>query len=138
MARKVLVLLAEGFEEVETVTPIDYLRRAGIDVTITAIGNDLTVKGSRGVSFVADKTFADFTIQSATLSADVWDAVILPGGLNGANNLAACKKPAPCLRRCSLPENTSARFAPPRLSYLPLLASSPEKSIPATRAWKKK
>jgi 4-methyl-5(b-hydroxyethyl)-thiazole monophosphate biosynthesis len=101
MARKVLVLLAEGFEEVETVTPIDYLRRAGIEVTVTAIGDSLTVKGSRGVSFVADKTFADFTVQSAVLSADVWDAVVIPGGLNGANNLAACKKTGALLKAMS-------------------------------------
>ena len=85
MIKKVIVLLAEGFEEVEAITPIDYLRRAGIEVTVAAIGNGLTVKGTRGVS-----VNADMSLREAGTSS--FDAVVIPGGMPGAANLAASKE----------------------------------------------
>jgi 4-methyl-5(b-hydroxyethyl)-thiazole monophosphate biosynthesis len=84
MAKKALVLLAEGFEEVETVTPITYLRRAEIEVTVAVAGENLTVKGARGIEMNGDTTLAE-------AGSAGWDAVIVPGGLNGAKNLAACE-----------------------------------------------
>ena len=84
MPKKAIVLLAEGFEEVEAVTPIDYLRRAGVEVTTAAVSIIMTVKGSRGVKVDADTELA--TIDSGSAN---WDAVILPGGANGAANIAA-------------------------------------------------
>jgi 4-methyl-5(b-hydroxyethyl)-thiazole monophosphate biosynthesis len=91
MTKKALVLLAEGFEEVETVTPITYLRRAEIEVTVAAIGENLTVKGARRIQMNADTT-----LEKAANAG--WDAVIIPGGLNGANNLAACGKTGTLLK----------------------------------------
>jgi 4-methyl-5(b-hydroxyethyl)-thiazole monophosphate biosynthesis len=82
---KALVLLAEGFEEVEAITPIDYLRRAGVEVTVAAITENLTVKGA----WTGLKVLADTTLSKAT---GEWDAVILPGGMPGASNLAASKE----------------------------------------------
>jgi 4-methyl-5(b-hydroxyethyl)-thiazole monophosphate biosynthesis len=89
MSKNVVALLAEGFEEVEAVTPIDYLRRAGIDVTIAAIGTaaaggNLSVKGARGITLNADAVLKN-------LKQD-WDAVIIPGGMPGATNIAASKE----------------------------------------------
>jgi len=92
MSKKALVLLAEGFEEVETVTPITYLRRAGVEVTTAAIGESLTVKGARGIQVLADTT-----LEKAS-GADVWDAVIVPGGMSGAANLAACERTGALLK----------------------------------------
>jgi 4-methyl-5(b-hydroxyethyl)-thiazole monophosphate biosynthesis len=102
MIKKVIVLLAEGFEEVEAVTPIDYLRRAGIEVITAAIGKDRIVTGSHGIALTADllleeltaKTGADAVPASLETSAfpdasALYDAVLIPGGMNGANNLAA-------------------------------------------------
>jgi 4-methyl-5(b-hydroxyethyl)-thiazole monophosphate biosynthesis len=86
MAKNVIVLLAEGFEEVEAITPIDYLRRAGITVTIAAIGNNLSVKGARGITVNADAALKDLK--------QPWDAVIIPGGMPGATNIAASTEAA--------------------------------------------
>ena len=88
MAKKVIVLLAEGFEEVEAVTPIDYLRRAGIEVTVAAIGTSLAVKGARGITVNADTSLHELARQNQATAAS-WDAVVLPGGMPGSTNLAA-------------------------------------------------
>jgi 4-methyl-5(b-hydroxyethyl)-thiazole monophosphate biosynthesis len=87
MAKKALIFLAEGFEEVEAVTPIDYLRRAGVEVTIAALGGEI-VTGSHGIPVKADTTLGDLAKQGGAVPA-CWDAVVLPGGLPGADNLAA-------------------------------------------------
>jgi 4-methyl-5(b-hydroxyethyl)-thiazole monophosphate biosynthesis len=91
MEKKVLVFLAAGFEEVEAVTPIDYLRRAGIAVLIAAIGRETAVKGAHGISFTADTTIAELE-KKGGLDAEAWDGVFVPGGMPGASNLAACKE----------------------------------------------
>ncbi|WP_455199269.1 DJ-1 family glyoxalase III [Kaarinaea lacus] len=78
MAR-VLVPLAQGCEELEAVTIIDLLRRAGIEV-ITAGLDDQPIKASRGVMLVADTTLDE------ALELD-YDLVALPGGLPGADYL---------------------------------------------------
>jgi len=94
MAKKAIVLLAEGFEEVEAVTPIDYLRRAGVEVTIVAISFIMTVKGAQGIKVDADTTLAGIDDDET----DSWDAVIIPGGSNGAANLAASNQTGALLK----------------------------------------
>jgi protein deglycase len=74
------VLLADGFEEVEAMTPIDYLRRAGIEVTSVGVAAK-TVAGARGIRVEADAG-------PEGLSRD-YDCVIAPGGGKGSANLAA-------------------------------------------------
>jgi 4-methyl-5(b-hydroxyethyl)-thiazole monophosphate biosynthesis len=91
MPKKAIVLLAGGFEEVEAITPVDYLRRSGIEVTTAAIGGNLTVKGARGVPVNADTTLGELAKQGKAAAAS-WDAVILPGGMPGATNLAASQE----------------------------------------------
>ena len=91
MTKNVIILLAEGFEEIEAVTPIDYLRRAGIEVTIAAIGSSLAVKGARNISLNADTTLRELASKGKT-GAAFWDAVIIPGGMTGAINLAASQE----------------------------------------------
>lgn len=88
MAKRVLEFAAEGFEEVEAVTPADYLRRAGIEVVIAAVGANRTVKSSWGLSLVADTTLAELASQGA-LDASSWDGLLIPGGMPGASNIAA-------------------------------------------------
>ncbi len=73
------VLLADGFEEIEAVTVLDVLRRAGIHVQAVSLRGK-RVKGSHGITVVADTTVREAARQQ-------WDAVVLPGGLPGAENL---------------------------------------------------
>lgn len=70
----VLVLLPEGFEEVEALTPVDLWRRAGWTVTTAAIGESMHVTGRSGITIHADTTFA------AVPDEAEFDAVFLPGG----------------------------------------------------------
>ena len=87
--KRAIVLLADGFEDVEAVTPIDYLKRAGIDVTAASISGSLTVTSKWGcIKITADATLADLLKQGGIN----WDAVILPGGMPGAVNLASSEE----------------------------------------------
>lgn len=78
---KVLVLLAQGCEEIEAVTIIDILRRAGINVTSAGL-DDLPVLGSHNVMLSADTTLDLAQHQE-------FDMIVLPGGLPGTDNLRA-------------------------------------------------
>lgn len=78
---KVLVFLAEGFEEVEALTTVDYLRRADIGVDTVSITEDKTVKGAHDIIVTADKTISDLK------SVDGYNGVVIPGGMPGATNL---------------------------------------------------
>jgi 4-methyl-5(b-hydroxyethyl)-thiazole monophosphate biosynthesis len=80
--KKACVILAEGFEEVEAITPIDYLRRAGVEVTVLGVGG-LSIRGGHGLVVSADRPLS----QSDALVD--WDAVVVPGGGEGAKNIAA-------------------------------------------------
>ena len=75
----VLVPLAQGCEELEAVTIIDLLRRAGITV-VTAGLDKASVKASRGVMLIPDTTLDEAIKQS-------FDMIVLPGGLPGADHL---------------------------------------------------
>jgi 4-methyl-5(b-hydroxyethyl)-thiazole monophosphate biosynthesis len=77
------LLLANGFEEVEALTPADYLRRAGIDVKLVSVSGGRNVTGSHGITVVADMLIGDVVDISSE------DGVILPGGMPGSSNLAA-------------------------------------------------
>lgn len=75
--KKVCVLLAEGFEEIEALTVADIMRRADVTCDLVSIG-DKTVKSSHGVTVEADKIFDELM---------EYDLVVLPGGMPGAANL---------------------------------------------------
>jgi 4-methyl-5(b-hydroxyethyl)-thiazole monophosphate biosynthesis len=83
MAR-VLVPLADGFEEIEAVTIVDVLRRAGIEVVLAALEGD-TALGSHGI-----RVSADCPLESVVGSE--FDAVVLPGGQPGSNHLSADRR----------------------------------------------
>jgi len=83
---KVAVVLADGFEEIEALSVVDILRRAEIDARMVSIadvadGADIKVRGTHGISVIADDKIANISD---------YDAIVLPGGLPGADNLMAC------------------------------------------------
>lgn len=79
MSKKVLVPIAPGSEEMEAITIIDMMVRAGYNVVVASADYDgkLTMKASRGVTLTADCKLVD-------IADDEFDAVILPGGVGGA------------------------------------------------------
>lgn len=92
MPKTALVILAEGFEEVEAIAPVDLLRRSGVRVTLAGV-NSLIVKSSRNIGVQADVMLKDIQ--------DLPDAVILPGGLPGATNLAKSEEVATLVKKMS-------------------------------------
>lgn len=81
MVPSVLVILAEGFEEVEAITPIDLLRRSGAMVVVAGL-DDMMVKGSHGLVVGCDRLLSE-------CMDEVFDCVVLPGGGKGSQNLAS-------------------------------------------------
>jgi 4-methyl-5(b-hydroxyethyl)-thiazole monophosphate biosynthesis len=85
MTQRVLCLLTDGFEEIETVTPIDLLRRAGVEVTLAAL-DSTEVTGRSGIRLLADALLGD-------VLPDHHDLLFLPGG-PGVVHLRADGRPA--------------------------------------------
>lgn len=80
--KTVYIFLAEGFEEIEAVTPLDLLRRVGIEAKFVSIDQSLQVKGAHNIFYTADIMFHE-------AAADMADGIILPGGMPGTLNLLA-------------------------------------------------
>lgn len=76
----VALLLADGFEEIEALTPVDILRRAGIEVVTYSVNGDLCVCGTHNIMVDADDVIENIHYEKI-------DCVILPGGMPGADNL---------------------------------------------------
>ena len=91
---KIMVLLAEGFEEVEFVTIVDILRRAGVAVTVVGLKSD-PIDGSHGI-----KVMPDTSVDS--ISGDQFDGVVLPGGYPGFVNLGDDERVLKLVREMSL------------------------------------
>lgn len=78
---KVYEFLANGFEDIEALAPVDILRRGGVEVKTVSISDSLMVESANGVTMKADLLFTE--------TADFMDAdmLLLPGGMPGAANL---------------------------------------------------
>lgn len=83
--RDLLILLADGFEDIEALTVADYLRRADLDVDLVSISDNNVVKSAHGVKVLADKTFIEINFED-------YKGLYIPGGLPGATNLAKDEK----------------------------------------------
>ena len=81
MAKKVCVFLADGFEEIEGLTVVDLLRRAGIEVTTVSITGQELIHGAHQIDVRADKVLE--TIETY----DDYDMLVLPGGMPGTLHL---------------------------------------------------
>ena len=136
--------MAHGSEEIETVSIVDTLRRAGAHVTLATVEPELTVKCSRGVQLVADASLE-------SVADEEWDAVALPGGMPGSERLrdslalqrvlkrqheakriyaAICAAPAVALLPHGLLEGVgSVTCHPGFLAKLPAAAASSERVV---------
>ncbi len=76
----IYVFLANGFEEIEALAPVDFLRRAGVDVIIVGIGSK-EITGAHNIKVIADIT------EDAVVLGEAVEGIILPGGMPGAENL---------------------------------------------------
>jgi len=123
---KVLVALAQGCEEIEAVTVIDILRRAGIEVVSAGLDAQ-PVRASRGVILLADTTL------EAALQHE-YDMIVLPGGQPGTNNLRADARIIDLLKRMSAQGKyiTAICAAPSVLASAGLLDGKQATSFPGT------
>jgi len=77
----ILIPIATGFEEIEAVSLIDILRRAGLEVIAASLDDNLQVQGANGIMIVCDKVING-------ISSDDIDMILLPGGWGGTDILA--------------------------------------------------
>src|SRR5256885_10440275 len=87
----VLVLLADGFEEIEALAPVDLLRRAGVEVTVASLNDNRHATGRSGITAHAD-------VALSVVLTTAYDLVFLPGGA-GVKNLRADARVMEIVRR---------------------------------------
>lgn len=124
MAR-VLIPIAEGFEELEAVTIIDLLRRAGFEVVVASIHGRDAVTGSRQTRVLPDVTLDE-------VINDQFDLIVLPGGLPGADNLNQDPRVIQILQRMQAEDRYTAAIcaAPKVLATAGLLEGKNATSFP--------
>ncbi len=87
---KTALLFADGTEEIEAITPADILRRAGAVCDIVSVSGEFP-RGAHGITVKADKLIDQ-------LDSDCYDAIIIPGGMPGANNIASDAHAVKCIK----------------------------------------
>ena len=99
-----VVFLADGFEEVEALTPVDYLRRTHeielftVAVPSPTMNDKYIVTGSHNVPVIADMSFDEFKDEFET---ELPDLIFCPGGGPGSTNLAACAELSDFIKKCN-------------------------------------
>lgn len=82
--KKIAILFANGTEEIEGISPVDILRRAGATCDMISVSEKLIV-GSHQIKIECDKTIDQVNLYD-------YDAIVIPGGMPGATNISNCKK----------------------------------------------
>lgn len=80
MSRKVYIFLADGFEDIEGLTVVDLMRRAGIDIQTVSISDSHEITTSHGITMKTDRIFSETDFSDA-------DMLVLPGGMPGTKYL---------------------------------------------------
>ena len=111
---KVCVFLADGFEEIEGLTVVDILRRAGIETETVSVMGRKEIVGAHGIKVEADTVFEE-------AEADKADMLALPGGMPGTLNLKACDGLTELLNPLTGIENILPRSARLRGSWQSLV-----------------
>ena len=125
---RILVPLAEGFEEIEAVTIVDVLRRAKLDVTVAGLRPG-PVEGSHGIAVTPDAALDDVDLASITM-------LVLPGGMPGSRHLAADERVLALARRLHGEGRRTAAIcaAPIVLHAAGVVRGVPVTSHPSVRA----
>lgn len=89
--KKVILFFANGTEEIEALTAVDILRRAGAEVTLAGVGGT-ALTGSHGIRITAD-------IAAEDALSETYDMAVVPGGMPGTNHLDACEAVDTVLKR---------------------------------------
>lgn len=111
---EVYVFLADGFEEIEALAPVDLMRRAGLKVTTVSVNDSTVVTGAHGIRVEADVLITDTDLTGAEM-------LVCPGGMPGASNLAACGKlTAALVDHCRAGRYVAAICAAPAVTLAPL------------------
>eukprot|EP01113_Clastostelium_recurvatum_P049997 TRINITY_DN9369_c0_g1_i2.p1 TRINITY_DN9369_c0_g1~~TRINITY_DN9369_c0_g1_i2.p1 ORF type:complete len:222 (+),score=40.79 TRINITY_DN9369_c0_g1_i2:99-668(+) len=114
MSKRVLVPVANGSEDIETVTIVDVLRRGGVDVVLASVEDDATIIAARKTKIIADALLRDVADQS-------FDAVALPGGMPGAERLRDSDVLSSLLKRHHASNGVCAAVcASPAVVFVPL------------------
>lgn len=113
---KICVFTADGFEEIEGLTVVDLLRRAGAEVFMVSVGEGLTIKGAHNIELKADVLFDEICYDDA-------DILVLPGGMPGTLNLRNHEKLCALLKEFAAKDKKIAAIcaAPMILGELGLL-----------------
>lgn len=88
---RLAICMAEGCEEIEGLTVVDLLRRSNVTIDMISITGELQVKGSHGITFLADRLISDTELSD-------YDGIILPGGIPGTPNLGMCEAVTQAIR----------------------------------------
>jgi 4-methyl-5(b-hydroxyethyl)-thiazole monophosphate biosynthesis len=125
--KRVLVPLAEGFEEIEAVAIVDVLRRAGLEVTTASLAEG-PVTGSHGIVLQPDAALAD-------VDAGSYDVVVLPGGMPGTIHLMEDERVLAAVRTLHARGGTTAAIcaAPMVLAAAGVVTDVPVTSHPSVR-----
>jgi 4-methyl-5(b-hydroxyethyl)-thiazole monophosphate biosynthesis len=125
--KRVLVPLAEGFEEIEAIAIVDVLRRAGVEV-VTASLKPGVVRGAHAIDVRADA-------ELGKVDVDGFDMVVLPGGMPGTTNLMEDERVIGALKKLHAKGKTTAAIcaAPMVLARAGLISKVPVTSYPSVR-----
>ncbi len=129
MRKRALILLAEGYEAVEALTPANYMRRAGIELTLCSCAEDgLTVASATGISVVCD-------IAADQVQVGDYEMLIVPGGDPGYRNLLENERVLALIREFDAEEKWIAAIcaAPLVLKAAGVLAGKRHTSYPDMR-----
>lgn len=92
MAKKVAMMLGEGFEPIEVIAPIDCMRRAGLEVALVSVMPSVQVKSAQDIMVTADAL-------DENMDLDAFDMIVVPGGSLGVENLKKSAKLAAALEQ---------------------------------------
>ena len=81
---KAAVFFGTGYEEIEALTVVDILRRAGVETTMASVTEERSVTGSHSITVTMDALFSEVEFGGL-------DVIVLPGGMPGTTNLEACE-----------------------------------------------